>query len=87
MTDTAPSRPDPGADRFTGRLVDGAMRAIDEAGFAPTVEERRAFATKAVIATLHNLADEIDKADEDDVIWPEGDDLRILAGELEDEED
>jgi hypothetical protein len=71
---------------ITERLIDGGMRAIadDLALLATTVQERRAIVQAVTVSVLRTLADEIEAADEDDVLWPDADDLRILAGEIED---
>lgn len=57
--------------------------AVDEAGVVPC----RRFAKAATVAVLRRLAGEIQMAEEDDVLWPDSDDLLILAGELEESDD
>lgn len=67
---------------ITEKLVDDAMRAIEGAGFASTIEERRAYAQAVTASVLRTVADEIDQADDEGADWPDGDDLRLLAGEI-----
>ena len=64
-------------------LVEGVVFAI-----ADKVPEgvRRAVAVAAAVALLRRLAEEVQEADEDDLLWPDSDDLLIIAGKLEDEE-
>jgi hypothetical protein len=54
------------------------------AGKTLTPEQCRQYAKDAAVAILRTLSEQVAEAEEDDNdLWPDSDDLMILAGELE----
>lgn len=67
---------------ITTRLWERAEAAIE----AATDRTARGMAKAATVAVLKELSDEIDQAEADDVVWPDSDDLAMLADALDEEE-
>jgi hypothetical protein len=69
---------------FTTRLWERAEATIE--AVMATDRTARGMAKAATVAVLKELSDEIEKAEEDDVMWPDSDDLAGLADELDERE-
>jgi hypothetical protein len=66
-------------------LWEAAEAAIGAAaGKAASPEQCRRYAKDATVAILRVLSEQVAEAEEDEVLWPDSDDLLILAGTLED---
>lgn len=73
---------------FVVRLWERAEAAIVKAAMDAGGGDlpARSMAKAATVAVLKELSDEVEKAEEDDAMWPDSDDLAMLADELEEKD-
>lgn len=71
-------------ESFVGHLQDSAAAAIRVADPSVSLVASRRYGKAATVAVLRGLSDEVAKAETDDNdLWPDSDDLQLLADELE----